>query len=229
MHAFTIKHKAMNNIWLHQHKHPNLILFFAGWASEHPHFRHLKSVSYDVLYCNDYRSNQFLMNMESLTKRYRQITVIGWSLGVYMAHQTCQPWVMQFKKTIAINGTLRPIDDQFGIPTHIFEGTQQHLSPTNLAKFNRRMFDNAEHHRLFAEHLPTRPIDELKEELQTFMDERNASENPFFDTTIVSANDLIFATSNQAAFWQGKTNIKTIDGGHFPFYNFNTWDEIAEL
>jgi pimeloyl-[acyl-carrier protein] methyl ester esterase len=219
----------MNAIWLHCHKHRQLILFFSGWASEHQHFRFLKTEDCDVLFCNDYRDDSVGIDMQRLTEQYESIVVIGWSLGVCAAYDTCLPWQQQISKAIAINGTLTPVDDAFGIPKLIFDGTHKNLSLSNLAKFNRRMFDNPEHHQWFAQHISTRTIDELKDELHTFNDVHHTQIEPFFDKVVVSTNDLIFTHQNQLRFWEEKADIQQLQSGHFPFYLFTTWDELAEL
>ena len=48
----------------------------------------------------------------------------------------------------------------------------------------------------------------------------------YFDTAIISNNDKIIPTKNQINFWEGKAEIKTVESGHFLYYNFTSWNEI---
>ena len=51
----------------------------------------------------------------------------------------------------------------------------------------------------------------------------------FYDTAIISNNDIIIPSKNQINFWSDKVkNIKMLESGHFPFYNFKSWDEILK-
>ena len=51
----------------------------------------------------------------------------------------------------------------------------------------------------------------------------------FYDFALISSNDKIIPTQNQINFWQNNAPYKLLESGHFPFYNFNSWDEIAEI
>ena len=104
----------------------------------------------------------------SLLKEYREINVIGWSMGVWAATQVMgklqeTDTALVIKNSIAINGTPYPIDDTYGIPTAIYHGTLEGLTGPSLHKFLRRMCFNGEAFKEFLNITPRRPLEELKE------------------------------------------------------------------
>jgi hypothetical protein len=42
---------------------------------------------------------------------------------------------------------------------------------------------------------------------------------------IVTTRDLVMPTAAQLAFWQGH-DILSLEGSHFPFYRWNSWEEM---
>ncbi len=70
---------------------------------------------------------------------YQEIYLVAWSIdclggGTGVAKsESCHP-----PKAVAINGTPKPNDDQFGIPSAIFQGTLDHLNATTRNKFEHQ-------------------------------------------------------------------------------------------
>ena len=97
--------------------HPRLLLFFAGWSASPESFTGLKAENgTDIMLCYDYRDMTFHEDLSS----YKEIHLIAWSMGVRMA-ELALAGKYALTTATAVNGTPRPIDDNFGIP----ENTRQ--------------------------------------------------------------------------------------------------------
>lgn len=101
---------------IHEH-HPRLLLFFAGWGADETPFKMYRPAASDFMVCYDYRTLDF---DASGLEEYREINLIGWSMGVWAASQTVpqlsSPGTsgegIHMANSIAINGTPYPIDQQ---------------------------------------------------------------------------------------------------------------------
>ncbi len=210
----------MKHELIHTEGSQRLLLIFAGWGMEADVFRHVRRPGYDVMVVWDYRS--FYIDW-SCTGPYSEICLLAWSMGVFAASQTIQ--AIDYKTTcrIAVNGTLQPIDDCLGIPERIFQGTLEGLSETSLAKFNRRMCVSKEDFAMFCAHKPSRPVDELCDELQAISDRLilHTPSHIRWDLAIAGRNDRIFPPANQRRSWQqAGVPIELVDSGHyFDFQN----------
>ena len=69
---------------IHEH-HPRLLLFFAGWGADETPFKMYRPAASDFMVCYDYRTLDF---DASGLEEYREINLIGWSMGVWAASQT---------------------------------------------------------------------------------------------------------------------------------------------
>ena len=154
---------------IHEH-HPRLLLFFAGWGADETPFKMYRPVASDFMVCYDYRTLDF---DASGLEEYREINLIGWSMGVWAASQTVpqlsSPGTsgegIHMANSIAINGTPYPIDQHMGIPPAIYHGTLDGLTGASLHKFLRRMCANGAAFKAFLEITPRRPLEELRDEL----------------------------------------------------------------
>lgn len=209
----------------------SLLLFFAGWSARPELFAGLEEdEGMDVMIVYDYRDTVFV---EDLSK-YSHIRLIAWSMGVRMAEITLGG-KYQFAEAIAINGTGRPVDDSYGIPIAIFRGTLEGLSPEGLQRFNRRMCGSRDILERYAA-IPSRPLEELKEELQYIYG--LSLPNPDAPTTqtqgsiswtraIISTDDRIFPATAQRNYWQEHCpNVDEIVSPHYPFFLWKRWNEL---
>lgn len=205
----------MKHYYLHKANHPCLTLFFAGWGmDEHP-FRDYHPADSDLLMLYDYRS---LTLDAALLQGYREVRVVGWSMGVWAAGQVLPHLDLPLTESIALNGTPTPIDDREGIPQAIYQGTLEGLNERNLRKFYRRMCGSAEATENFLQRAPLRPLEELKEELEDIGRQSLAgSVSPFVWTrALVGTGDLIFAAANQQQAWSHTdTEVLTRDMPHY--------------
>lgn len=211
----------MQYFWLNKKKeNKKLILFFNGWAMNETPVKHLFCDDYDVLILFDYQDVDFDLSQFDFTK-YSEKNLICWSMGVYVS---ClfKNELKNFDKKIAINGTTKIIDDNFGIPKKIYNITVKLLNEDSCDKFIKNMFDNG---RLNPNITITRSLSELKEELISIQ-KIDLDKELVFDCAIVSNNDRIIPTKNQINFWQNKTKTKTINSTHCPFEKFENWSDL---
>lgn len=197
-----------------------LILLFAGWSMDETPFLDITEIpvvgdisGMDILVCYDYRSLEF---DGELLANYSDVTLVAFSMGVWVAEQlTFADNVIRF---IAINGTGAPVDDRWGIPVEIFNGTLESLNVSNLVKFNRRMC--REGFAEFQKRMPKREMAEIVDELR-LIGERSAIGSKglvSWDMAVVSTRDYIFPMVNMCNFWKNKdVNVVEIDAPHFPF------------
>ena len=202
-----MKYKWLNNI-----NSSKLIIFFNGWGMDEEVVSHLKFGEYDVLMFYDYNSLETDFDFSQLY-RYTERSLVAWSMGV----MTATLFNIDYNKKTAINGTLKPIDNKYGIPVRIYDLTLKGFNPKGCEKFVRNMFDNpANYIRV------NRSFEEIKNELYELKN-YSANENFKYDKIIISTDDKVIPTKNQTAFWGIEPNINS---GHAPFYKFSEWSEL---
>ena len=203
-----------------------LILFFNGWGMDEFVVSHLATTGFDV--CVFYHYDEHFDLDNTIFENYKEIYLVAWSMGVWAAGNIFQKTNFNFKKSIAINGTLSPVDDLFGIPEGIFKGTIENFSERNKQKFDRRMLGSKEDFQKYQDIPNSRTLENQLSELELIHKlAKNKTIDFSFDKAIIGTGDLIFPTQNQINFWSGKTEVKEIESAHFPFFNFNTWAEIV--
>lgn len=193
-----------------------LILIYAGWSTLPHLYRDIEMPGWDVAVAYDYGC---LGSIDDRIAGYDTTYLFAWSLGVCAADHTLSP--ARISKAFAINGTVAPVSDLYGIPAHIFAGTRESLTPDSLRKFRRRMMSDSDTFRSIfsdAEECDER-IRELAEELRTF-EELPASPMPNLNWTraYVAADDRIFPCANMRRAWlqSPATRIVEIPGSHYP-------------
>ncbi|MBQ3640338.1 DUF452 family protein [bacterium] len=196
---------------LNKQNNSDLIVFFSGWGADVNMFKTMKADGFDVIMFYDY-SDYFVPNFDF--SNYKKIYLIAWSMGVLMS----QVLELNYDKKIAINGTLLPVHDKFGIPEKIYNLTINNFNDTTKSKFSKKIGLNCE---------LTRTNDELKNELIKIKEYQQLCSNSKikFDKAYISINDKIFPYENQKLFWTMKnTEITTIDANHY--IPFSSWKEI---
>ena len=220
----------MQFTWLNKQNNDKLIIFFAGWSFDYKPFKFLACEDFDVLMVYDYNILTPFVKGGRGDFQYKQTYLIAWSMGVFTAYQL-RAQLPEFDKKIAINGTPFPVDDEFGIPQKPFLLTLRHAKTGLEGKFYQNIFNSTEEFERYMKTPVERTIENRVEELQSLYDRIKEILKPvqddafaYYDKAIVSSNDKIIPTKNQLNFWQDKA--ETIESGHFPFYNFKSWNEI---
>lgn len=216
----------MQYYWINKKDNKNLIVFFAGWSFDYNPFLDLDCGENDVLIIYDYNNIDTLPTFEN----YQHRTLISWSMGVFIAYLYKDSF-FNFDNKIAVNGTVYPINNLYGIPEKTFDLTLKHALTGLQGKFYQNIFYENE----WLEKYKTCPV---KRSLENRVEELHALEkiiknteinydNNFYDAAIISMHDKIIPSKNQLSFWGNKAT--QLDSGHFPFYNYKSWDEICKL
>ena len=204
-----------------------LLLFFAGWSASPESFRHLEATEdTDLWICYDYRDLTFDEDLST----YREIRLVAWSLGVWVASVVFRDKEWPFTDAIAINGTTCPIDDRLGIPQALFKGTMENLTAEGMHRFNRRMCGKKEILQAY-EQTPARPLAEIREELQYLYQQiTDGSVIPgapiIWTNAFISSDDRIFPAENLRTFWQGRCPITEIEAPHYLFNLWKQWNDL---
>lgn len=222
----------MISTWLHQQQREQLIIFCNGWGMDATPFQPLGARKYDVLMLSDYRDLALDWDPVSLFSRYQSTILVSWSMGVWGGQQIFQPWSHLLQGAIAVNGTLCPIHDQFGIPVLLYDATLAQFSETTRLKFYRRMCRERLSFATFLDHQPKRSIENQRLELVALQRQVNCqpAESAIYTKVVIGAQDLVVPTTNQRAFWQGREIhwVEGSQGSHFLFYGWESWDDLVE-
>lgn len=193
-----------------------LILIFTGWGTGPELYYDVDIPGWDVAVA--FRIDGKPMNMDRL-EGYYTIYLFAWSLGVYMADRKLPQ--ERITKAFAINGTVAPVHDDFGIPVEIFRGTADNLDPRNLTKFRRRtMPDSETFKRLFPEEGSPLMCRCLASQLHEVMDMTNDGDvMPHLQWTraYIGTSDRIFPPKNLEAAWRLDSEVEIVksDDAHF--------------
>ncbi|ADV44063.1 pimeloyl-ACP methyl esterase BioG family protein [Bacteroides helcogenes] len=207
----------MKQIYIIQRHHPRLLLFFAGWGADETPFKEYRPEDSDFMVCYDYRTLDF---DKSGLDEYKEINVIGWSMGVWAASQVMPQLSLPITHSIAINGTPYPIDQHRGIPPAIFRGTLDGLTGASLHKFLRRMCADGTAFRAFLQVTPRRPLEELREELAE-IERINAKASLkagsfHWQQAVAGSNDRIIPPANQLQAWkESGTPARQTEDAHY--------------
>ncbi len=211
--------------WLNKQNNENLIIFFTGWSFDENPFKFLDCENNDVLIVYDYSTiNEKLDNISN----YKQINLIAWSMGVFVAY-LLKDKLPSFNKKIAINGTPLPVNDEFGIPTKPFLLTLRHAKTGLEGKFYQNIFYTEKEFERYTKSPVNRTIENRETELKTLYElikNTQIKYTKFYDKALISNYDKIIPTKNQINFWENNAKIEMLESGHFPYYNFKSWNEI---
>ena len=200
----------MNFNWLNKKENTNLIIFFNGWGMDDSVVRHLNPENYDVLTICDYNELSPLPDISE----YKEIHVIAWSMGVMIATlYNCSQ-----KSATAINGTLFPINAEYGINPRIYKLMEMNFNELSAKKFITNMFDEIPGNFVF----PKRSINNQKSELSALR-KYKSNENYHYTRIIVSNNDKIIPSKSQINYWK---TPEIINSGHCPFFEYTKWEEL---
>jgi len=210
--------------WLNKQNNKKLIVFFAGWSFDYKPFECLDCKNYDVLVLYDYND----LTLPKIEEAYDKKILITWSMGVFIAY-LLKEVLPKFDQKIAVNGTPYPVNNEFGIPQKTFDLTLKYAETGLQGKFYQNVFTNQEFLGKYLENPIERSIENRVSELVTLdkliKTTKIEYDKKFYNKAIVGLSDKIIPTKNQLTFWGNLA--KTVDCGHFPFYNYKSWDELC--
>lgn len=198
--------------WLNKKQSKNLIVFFNGWGMDESVVKHLRFENFDVIMFYDYNDTKTDFDFSEL-ENYKTKHLIAWSMGV----MTATLFDIHYYSKTAINGTPKPIDNNFGIPERIYNLTIKGFNENGAKRFIQNMFDEECE-------LPkvNRDIENQKSELSALLN-YSANTNFKYSKILISDNDKIIPTKNQIAYWNLEPNLH---GGHCPFLQFEKWEDL---
>ncbi|EFL79922.1 DUF452 family protein [Actinobacillus pleuropneumoniae] len=205
----------------------NLIIYFAGWGTPASVVSHLALPNgYDLLICYDYQDLNFPAFDFS---RYQTVRLVAWSMGVWVAEKVLPE--INLASATAINGTLFPKHDLWGIPLQIFDGTLQTLNAENRLKFERRMCGDKQLLNVYLALPEQRSLAEIHHEIEvlnTAIEANLVTPKLHWTNVIIGEKDRIFSAQNQLAFWQDKKVRMThlSKGEHYLWQHFSEWEQL---
>lgn len=200
--------------WLNQKNNQKLIVFFNGWGMDENIISHLECEDYDILTFYDYNTLETDFDF-NLLNNYDNKFLIAWSMGV-MIGSIFSSKLDKLNQSIAINGTLKPIDAEYGIHPKIYDLTIKGFDEKGRKKFISSMFD------IEPNLICNRTLKDQQSELIAL--KNNAANEDFkYTKVLISDNDKIIPTKSQIKFWKTEANIKS---GHCPFFKYSKWSEL---
>lgn len=194
-----------------------LIVIICGWSAGPEAVGEIEVKGWDIAVIYDF--TEFNLDFNFLNSYYT-VYLYGWSLGVYAASRLIP--ADRITCAFAINGTLKPIDNDEGIPSSIYEGTLQGLDLMTLRKFRLRMAGDKKRVEKLEERGPS-DIENLKYQLYAFRQLQNDTKNtgskdmPWI-RAFISKDDRIFPPCNQKRSWKKEDDVDIVElsGAHFP-------------
>ena len=208
------------------HDKTRLLIFFCGFYTDENCFIEFDNNKSDILFIYDYSSLDF-SDLEYFDfTPYTEINLIAYSYGVFAANiaYLALPFI---NNSIAISGTIYPFDENYGIKPKIYELMLNAFNIDVLNNFKAKMELNSNGTIKNAK----RTIKNLKNELETIKDyvlNNKITQNIEFDKVIITTKDKIIPYAAQKLFWENHHSVVEINSGHFPFFNFDNFDEILE-
>lgn len=217
----------MKTTWLQKTNNSSLILFFNGWGMDERAVSHLQTDDFDLCMLSDYNG---ISTINNVTDGYKKIYLVAWSMGVWAAGNAFSSTI-KIEKSIALNGTQKPMDNLYGIPLSIFNHTLETWNESNRNKFNMRILGGRANLERLQSVLPNRSIENQQTELRFIKEsiEKGKTQEIQFDTVLIGNQDLIFTAVNQRSYWQGKSKLIERELPHYPFFAFTNWQEIIDL
>lgn len=203
--------------WLNKKNNKKLIVFFNGWGMDEKVVEHLYFDDFDVLTFYDYTS--FEIASFDFTS-YENKILVAWSMGVFVCNYFYEKF-KNFNKFIAINGTQKPIDDIYGIPTAIYNLTVDNFNELSCSKFMKKISTTVD-----LKCYSSRTIEELRQELISIRDLK-VEKYLQFDKAILSVKDRIFPFKNMQKYWLEKiVKIEEIENAHYIFDEYKKWSDL---
>jgi len=184
----------------------------------------------DLLAVCDYTDLQGIDAMRAAVAHYPAVELVAWSMGVWAAATVFGAAGACFDSAVAVNGTGRPIDDEYGIPAGLFQATLQGFSERARDSFFRRMCDGRDACGEFLPHAPLRDVEDQRQELRALARAAGAGVPPPgpFTSAVVGSRDRIMPPESQLRYWQGVIPCRTVKLPHLPFSRRSGWREILE-
>lgn len=209
----------MRQDWIKSEGNDRLLIFALGWASDPRMVLHIAPTSGgDLLFLYDYRA---ITPLEASSfARYKQVTLVAWSFGVWASEQILRN--VPLSRAVALNGTPLPVDDRYGIPHKAFEVTLKGLARSGSTDlFQQRSLGL--HYETFHERCGKHDFETLYTELNHLHQESTTPYTPSipWSDAVVGSADLIFPPESVCRYWNEQSPstrlLQAEKMPHFPF------------
>jgi pimeloyl-[acyl-carrier protein] methyl ester esterase len=207
-------------------KSEKLIIIFNGWGMDEKPFLPFKNTS-DILIMSNYSSVEKNSLNDFNFSKYSEISLIAYSAGVMMANYL-QETLPKINYSVSVNGTFKIFDTELGV-TEANQLEMRALNLDNVFEFRKKLITEESQLILFNKNQPWRTLESSMNELYALESYKLPNMALIFDKVLISSDDKIMCPKNQLRFWNGHKNIQNITGGHFPFYNFSSFNEIINF
>ncbi|UWQ36184.1 DUF452 family protein [Leisingera aquaemixtae] len=201
--------------WLKQNSAAEAIVVFGGWAVGPEVFWHLDGPQ-DILFASGY--GDLGAELPDLSG-YDHVSLLAWSFGVAAYGHWQQGRPDPFRRKVAVNGSLKPVNRSAGIPPAVFRKTAETLSLESFQSFLTRVFGQPQ---------TPEPLDvEARRSELMAVERRGDAPQTRFDRIWISSGDKIFPPANLQRAWAGQA-VRLIDAPHAPFGQFATWEALLQ-
>lgn len=204
-------------------KSSELIVLLNGWGMDERPYAPLKNER-DILYVSDYSDLNFVSPVDF--SNYEKLILITFSAGGYMAAYL-KDKLPEFDLKIAVCGNFFLFSEDYGAPKDIVYQMET-ISFDNALEFRKNLVNDEREYNLFNENQPHRSLESSLQELDLLQkySKENINLDFTFDKVIIGKQDKFLPYEHQLKAWKDFKNIKAIDGGHFLFYKFNSFDDV---
>lgn len=204
-----------------------IIVLFNGWGMDERPYIPLLCKNYDFLFVHDYSDLAFKHNVNF--KKYIKRYLVCFSAGVFMS-SLVQDSLPEFSLKIAINGILDLFNKETGVCRVALE-EMKNLSLENVIPFREKIIPNEIHREMFVSNQPNRDLESSLNELYAIISHypKRTNKKWGFDKVLIGKQDITIPVENQIKSWENHESIHFLDGGHFPFYNFKSFNEIINF
>lgn len=208
------------------HDKTRLLIFFCGFYTDADCFIDFDNNKSDILFIYDYSDLDFSELEYFDYTPYTEINLIAYSYGVF-ACNIASCYLPQINNSVAISGTIYPIDENYGIKPKVYDIMLEYFDESVLQNFKAKIEANSNGIIRSAK----RGINSLKEELlsiRNYVQNNEIIQNFDFEKVIITKKDRIMPYVAQKSFWEFHNNVQELNTGHFPFFEFSDFDEILE-
>lgn len=199
----------------------SLLIFFAGWSCEPQTMKSFTPKNWDVLVLYDYCDLEFPIEALAVITEYEKFALAAHSFGVWVANYHYSKFP-KLENSIAICGTLFPVDDQYGISQRIFDLTLRSIKNGGIEKFNEKMCGDNISNFTLAE----APFEEQYEALANlgkwFRESPAAKEDVNnWKMAVICMKDQIFPVDNLIRYW-GESDTEVLGFKNLPHFPFSS-------
>lgn len=202
--------------WLKKEGHETLLTIFMGWGCDTAMIKDIEFNNVDIVAIFNYEDIELEPLRAIYKEKYKSHKLIAWSFGVWASDLAASRGLLpEFQRAIALNGTPKPIDNEYGIPEKLFMLTLNGLKRVGMTTFYERISSDNEIVK------PSRSLTEMYQELQNLYDLSKESDisSIAWSCGVVGGRDLVFPPSAMQRYWEKRDIfVRFIEQmEHYPF------------